>query len=146
MMITITKIVILPILLGIIVNKFLGNKIESAISVLPLISVLGISIIIATVVAKATILDSGAIVFVVVALHNLLGYTLGYLIARFLGFTEMQRRAIMIEVGMQNSGLGAALAATYFNPVAALPSAIFSVWHNFSGALVANIFAKRDGL
>lgn len=146
MMITITKIVILPILLGIIVHKFLGNKIEAAVTVLPLISVLGISIIIAAVVAvsKATILDSGVIVFIVVALHNMIGYSLGYLIARFLGFTEMQRRAIMIEVGMQNSGLGAALAATYFNPIAALPSAIFSVWHNFSGALVANIFAKRD--
>ncbi|MGP4789756.1 bile acid:sodium symporter family protein [Psychrobacter sp. 1Y11] len=148
MMITITKIVIVPILLGIVVHKFLGTKIEAAITVLPLVSVLGISIIIAAVVAvsKATILDSGAIVFVVVALHNLFGYSLGYLIARFLGFTEMQRRAIMVEVGMQNSGLGAALAATYFNPVAALPSAIFSVWHNFSGALVANIFAKRDSL
>ncbi|WP_201588057.1 bile acid:sodium symporter family protein [Psychrobacter jeotgali] len=148
MMITITKIVILPILLGIVVHKLLGKKIEFAISVLPMISVLGISIIIAAVVAvsKATILDSGVIVFIVVALHNMIGYSLGYFIARFLGFTEMQRRAIMIEVGMQNSGLGAALAATYFNPVAALPSAIFSVWHNFSGALVANLFAKRDGL
>lgn len=148
MMVTITKIVILPILLGIIVHKFLGDKIESAITVLPMISVLGISIIIAAVVAvsKATILDSGAIVFVVVALHNMLGYSLGYLLARLLGFTETQRRAIMIEVGMQNSGLGAALAATYFNPVAALPSAIFSVWHNFSGAIVANVFAKRDSL
>ncbi|MBU5616634.1 bile acid:sodium symporter family protein [Psychrobacter sp. TAE2020] len=148
MMVTITKIVILPILLGIIVHKFLGDKIESAITVLPMISVLGISIIIAAVVAvsKATILDSGAIVFVVVALHNMLGYSLGYLLARLLGFTETQRRAIMIEVGMQNSGLGAALAATYFNPVAALPSAIFSVWHNFSGAIVANVFAKRDGV
>ena len=146
MMITITKIVILPILLGIVFHKILGKKIEFAITVLPMISVLGISIIIAAVVAvsKATILDSGVIVFIVVALHNMIGYSLGYLIARFLGFTEMQRRAIMIEVGMQNSGLGAALAATYFNPVAALPSAIFSVWHNFSGALVANIFAKRD--
>ena len=147
MMITITKIVILPILLGIIVHKFLGNKIEAAVTVLPLISVLGISIIIAAVVAvsKATILDSGFIVFIVVALHNMIGYSLGYLTARLAGFTEGQRRAIMIEVGMQNSGLGAALAATYFNPVAALPSAIFSVWHNFSGAIVANVFAKRDG-
>nr|WP_319822860.1 bile acid:sodium symporter family protein [Psychrobacter piscatorii] len=147
MMITITKIVILPILLGVIFHKFLGNKIAFVTEVLPMVSVLGISIIIAAVVAvsKATILDSGAIVFIVVALHNMLGYTLGYLIARLSGFTEKQRRAIMVEVGMQNSGLGAALAATYFNPVAALPSAIFSVWHNFSGALVANIFAKRDG-
>lgn len=108
-----------------------------------MVSVLGISMIIAAVVAvsKATILDSGAIV---VALHNMLNYTLGYIIARLSGLTEKQRHAIMIEVGMQNSGLGAALAATYFNPVAALPSAIFSVWHNFSGALVTNIFAKRD--
>ncbi|WP_296243451.1 MULTISPECIES: bile acid:sodium symporter family protein [unclassified Psychrobacter] len=146
MMMTITKIVILPILLGVIFHRFLGKKIEFAIDILPMISVLGISIIIAAVVAvsKATILDSGVIVFIVVALHNMMGYTLGYLIARLAGFTEKQRRAIMVEVGMQNSGLGAALAATYFNPVAALPSAIFSVWHNFSGALVANIFAKKD--
>lgn len=146
MMITITKIVILPILLGVIFHKFLGKKIEFVTEVMPMVSVLGISIIIAAVVAvsKATILDGGAIV-IVVALHNMLGYTLGYVIARLSGFTEKQRRAIMVEVGMQNSGLGAALAATYFNPVAALPSAIFSVWHNFSGALVANIFAKRDG-
>ena len=147
MMMTITKIVILPILLGVIFHKFLGNKIAFVTEVLPMVSVLGISIIIAAVVAvsKATILDSGAIVFVVVALHNMLGYTLGYAIARLSGFTERQLRAIMVEVCMLISGLGAALAATYFNPVAALPSAIFSVWHNFSGALVANIFAKRDG-
>ena len=114
MMMTITKIVILPILLGVIFHKFLGNKIAFVTEVLPMVSVLGISIIIAAVVAvsKATILDSGAIVFVVVALHNMLGYTLGYAIARLSGFTERQRRAIMVEVGMQNSGLGAALAAT----------------------------------
>ncbi|WP_406947466.1 bile acid:sodium symporter family protein [Psychrobacter aestuarii] len=146
MMLTITKIVIVPIVLGIVFHKLLGDRVEFATAVLPIVSVLGISIIIAAVVAvsKATILDSGALVFMVVALHNMIGYTLGYTIARVLGFSERQRRAIMVEVGMQNSGLGAALAATYFNPVAALPSAIFSVWHNFSGALVANIFAKRD--
>ena len=92
MMFTITKIVILPILLGILFHKLLGKKIELAISVLPLVSVLGISIIIAIVVAvsKATILDSGAIVFLVVALHNMIGYSLGYLIARLSGFTEKQ--------------------------------------------------------
>ena len=67
-------------------------------------------------VSKATILDSGAIGFIVVALHNIVGYTLGYGISRLSGFTEKQRHAIMVEVGMQNSGLGAAL-----------PSAIFSV-------------------
>ena len=146
MMLTITKIVILPIVLGIVVHRLLGQKIEVVTSILPLVSVGGIVVIVAAIIAasKATILDSGAMVFLVVALHNLIGFTLGYLIARACGFTERQRRAIMIEVGMQNSGLGAALAATYFNPVAGLPSAIFSVWHNFSGAIVANVCARRD--
>ncbi|WP_131668215.1 bile acid:sodium symporter family protein [Psychrobacter pygoscelis] len=146
MMLSIFKMVILPIVLGIIVNRLLGKKVEVAINILPMISVLGIAMIIAAVVAvsKDTILTSGFLVFIVVALHNLIGYTLGYVIARIAGFTEMQRRAIMIEVGMQNSGLGAALAATYFNPAAGLPSAVFSVWHNFSGALVANICTRKD--
>lgn len=146
MMLSIFKMVILPIVLGIIVNKLLGKKVELAINVLPMVSVLGIALIIAAVVAvsKDTILTSGFLVFIVVALHNVIGYALGYFIARVAGFSEMQRRAIMIEVGMQNSGLGAALAATYFNPAASLPSAIFSVWHNFSGALVANACARKD--
>ena len=146
MMLSIFKMVILPIILGIIVNRLLGKKVEVAIDILPMVSVLGIAMIIAAVIAvsRDTILTSGFLVFIVVALHNLIGYGLGYLIAKLSGFTEMQRRAIMIEVGMQNSGLGAALAASYFNPVASLPSAIFSVWHNFSGAIVANICARRD--
>jgi len=146
MMLSIVKMVIVPIILGIVVNRLLGKRVEVAINILPMVSVIGIALIIAAVVAvsKDTILTSGFIVFVVVALHNLFGYGLGYLLAKLSGFSEMQRRAIMIEVGMQNSGLGAALAATYFNPVAGLPSAIFSVWHNFSGALVANICARRD--
>jgi len=146
MMLSIVKMVIVPIILGIVVNRLLGKRVEVAINILPMVSVIGIALIIAAVVAvsKDTILTSGFIVFVVVALHNLIGYGLGYLLAKLSGFSEMQRRAIMIEVGMQNSGLGAALAATYFNPVAGLPSAIFSVWHNFSGAIVANICARRD--
>lgn len=78
----------------------------------------------------------------------LLGYLLGLLAARAAGFNSAQRRAIMIEVGMQNSALGATLGTKYFSPEAALPSAIFSVWHNISGALVANIctwWDKRHG-
>lgn len=78
----------------------------------------------------------------------LLGYLLGLLAARAAGLNNAQRRAIMIEVGMQNSALGATLGTKYFSPEAALPSAIFSVWHNISGALVANIctwWDKRHG-
>ena len=84
----------------------------------------------------------------VAILHNLLGYLLGLLAARAAGLNNAQRRAIMIEVGMQNSALGATLGTKYFSPEAALPSAIFSVWHNISGALVANIctwWDKRHG-
>lgn len=90
----------------------------------------------------------GMIIFGVVILHNLLGYLLGLLAARAAGLNSAQRRAIMIEVGMQNSALGATLGTKYFSPEAALPSAIFSVWHNISGALVANIctwWDKRHG-
>lgn len=146
MMISITKMVILPILLGLAFHKILGAKVQIANDILPMVSVLGIAIIIAAVIAvsRDTILISGLLVFIVVALHNCIGYLLGYLLAKLSGFSEAQRRAIMVEVGMQNSGLGAALAATYFNPAASLPSAIFSVWHNFSGALVANFFVGKD--
>jgi BASS family bile acid:Na+ symporter len=61
-----------------------------------------------------------------------------------LGLNFYKRKALAIEVGMQNSGLGAALATAYFSPIAAVPSAIFSVWHNISGATLANWFASRE--
>ena len=82
-------------------------------------------------------------IFAVVVLHNGLGYLLGFFAAKASGLSLAKRKAIAIEVGMQNSGLGAALANAYFSPVAAVPSAIFSVWHNISGALLANVFARR---
>lgn len=146
MMWSITKIIILPISLGLIFHKVMGEKVHIANDILPLVSIIGISIIIAAVIAvsRDTILTSGVLVFIVVILHNTIGYALGYLVARISGFSEAQRRAIMVEVGMQNSGLGAALAATYFNPIAGLPSALFSVWHSVSGALLANFFVRKD--
>jgi BASS family bile acid:Na+ symporter len=76
-------------------------------------------------------------------LHNVLGLGLGYLAARIAGLDETARRAISIEVGMQNSGLSASLATTHFNPVAALPAAVFSVWHNVSGSILAGYWARR---
>lgn len=55
----------------------------------------------------------------------------------------VDQKAISIEVGMQNSGLGAALATAHFSPLAAVPSAIFSVWHNISGPILATYWAKQ---
>lgn len=146
MMLTIGKIVILPIVAGVVLHHLLGERIRPAIAALPLVSIGGIVLIIAIIFAlnHDKIASHGLLIFAVVILHNLLGNLLGYLAARACGFSAAQRRAIMIEVGMQNSGLGAALANSFFSPAAAVPSALFSVWHNISGALLANLFVRSD--
>lgn len=146
MMIDIAKIVLLPIIAGVVIHSILGEKVQPAIDVLPLISVTGIVLIVAIVVAlsQPKIAESGLLIASIVILHNLLGYFLGYVLARLCGFGIAQQRAIMIEVGMQNSGLGSALAATFFTPLAAVPSALFSVWHNISGAILANLCSKNS--
>src|SRR5699024_6164969 len=88
----------------------------------------------------------GLLALLAVVVHNCLGLTVGYVAARLAGLDEPARRAVSIEVGMQNSGLAASLATTYFNPVAALPAAIFSVWHNVSGSLLAGHWSRRPAM
>ena len=75
-------------------------------------------------------------------LHNCLGLALGYVLAKVCRMDLKKRKALSIEVGMQNSGLGVALAMAHFSPLSAVPSAIFSVWHNISGPILATIFAN----
>ena len=79
-----------------------------------------------------------------VVLHNAIGYALGYATGKATGQTEQSSRTMAVEVGMQNSGLAATLATSYLSPLAALPAAVFSVWHNLSGAVLALIFRARD--
>lgn len=145
MFMSIVKVVLLPLALGFFLQKLLPGLVKAAVPALPLVSVAGIVLIVAAVVgaSKGAIASSGLLIFAVVVLHNGLGYLLGFFAAKAAGLSLAKRKAIAIEVGMQNSGLGAALANTYFSPVAAVPSAIFSVWHNISGALLANYFASR---
>ncbi|MGF6155684.1 BASS family bile acid:Na+ symporter [Ensifer sp. KUDG1] len=145
MFMSIVKVVLLPLALGFFLQKLLPGLVKAAVPALPLVSVAGIVLIVAAVVgaSKGAIASSGLLIFAVVVLHNGLGYLLGFFAAKVAGLSLAKRKAIAIEVGMQNSGLGAALANTYFSPVAAVPSAIFSVWHNISGALLANYFASR---
>lgn len=144
MFISIVKVILLPLALGFLLQKLLPGMVKAAVPALPLVSVTGIVLIVAAVVgaSKAAIASSGLMIFAVVVLHNGIGYMLGYFAARATGLSVAKRKAIAIEVGMQNSGLGAALANAHFSPVAAVPSAIFSVWHNISGALIANCFAR----
>lgn len=144
MFLSIVKVVLLPLGLGFVAQKLLPGFVRAAVPALPLVSVTGIVLIVAAVVgaSKGAIAQSGLLIFAVVVLHNGLGYLIGYLAARAGGLNMAKRKAIAIEVGMQNSGLGAALATAYFSPLAAVPSAIFSVWHNISGALFANWMAR----
>ena len=148
MFISIVKVVLVPLALGFALQKLAPGVVKAAVPALPLVSVVGIVLIVAAVVgaSKGAIAQSGLLIFAVVVLHNGLGYLLGFFAARAFGLSLAKRKAIAIEVGMQNSGLGAALANAYFSPVAAVPSAIFSVWHNISGAFLANWFANRTEL
>lgn len=145
MFMSVVKIVLLPIILGLIVQFFLKEQTKKSAEVMPLVSVIAIVMIVAAVVAgsKEKIIESGLLIFAVVILHNGLGYLFGFLIAKVFKLDYSDQKAISIEVGMQNSGLGAALAAAHFSPVAAVPSAIFSFWHNISGPLLATFWARK---
>ncbi|CDZ99327.1 Sodium Bile acid symporter family protein [Jeotgalicoccus saudimassiliensis] len=144
MFISIIQIVLVPIALGVAVQYLLGSKVEQAVGVLPLISVIGIIGVITAVVSNnvENILTSGLLIFAVVVLHNLLGYLTGYLLGRVFRFDLRDTKTLSIEIGMQNSGLATTLAATHFSPIAAVPGALFSVWHNISGSLAANWLSK----
>lgn len=148
MFIGILWVVIMPICLGLIVKKLFPKTTERAIRFMPIVSSVTIAVILALVLsANASRLATGGIaVLLVVMLHNVCGLALGYLIATALRLAEPKRRALCIEVGMQNSGLAASLAAVHFAayPMAAVPGAIFSVWHNISGAIAARLFARRQ--
>ena len=144
MFISIIQIVLVPIALGVAVQYLLGDKVEQAVGILPLISVIGIIGVITAVVSNnvENILASGLLIFAVVILHNLLGYLVGFLLGKVFRFDLRDTKTFSIEVGMQNSGLAATLAATHFSPIAAVPGALFSVWHNISGSLAANWLSK----
>lgn len=142
----IVKTVLVPIVLGVVVRLVVRDRGVRAIApALPWVSALAIAWIVAIVVSgSATKLTKvGGVVFLAVVLHNGFGLLLGHLAGRLVGLDARARRALAFEVGMQNSGLAATLAKTHFSPLAALPSAVFSVWHNVSGAIVAAWFARH---
>jgi BASS family bile acid:Na+ symporter len=144
MFMSILSIVLIPVVLGFIISSFLGTHVEKVEGVLPLVSVIGIIGVLTAVVAGnvENIIQSGLIIFGVVILHNVLGYLVGFLLGKVLKFDLADSKAVSIEVGMQNSGLAAALATAHFAPIAAVPGALFSVWHNISGSLAANWMKK----
>ena len=146
MFLSIIKVVIIPIALGFVINKLFGKVTQKLVKVLPTISVIAICLIVAAVVSHNSekIMTTGLVVFAVVILHNLLGYACGFGIGRLLHMSVPKTKAISIEIGMQNSGLATSLAGTAFPELAmaTVPGAIFSVWHNISGAILANIYNR----
>ena len=148
MLLSILWVVILPIALGLLVKRCWPRTTERASAFLPALSTLAICVIVLIVIAANAhkLLDGGLIILLVVMLHNVCGLGAGYLIGTLLHLTPAKRRAISVEVGMQNSGLASSLATLHFAayPLATIPGALFSVWHNISGAAVAWWFGKTS--
>jgi BASS family bile acid:Na+ symporter len=148
MFISIVQVVLLPIALGLIVKAVLKDKANVVNDVMPAISSLSIASIVGGVIGANAerIIGAIGIIVVVIILHNLCGYALGYFVGKMTGMPRKKRITLAVEVGMQNSGLAASLAASQFAtmPMAAVPAALFSAWHNISGALFAALVKSRE--
>ncbi|MEM1221605.1 MAG: bile acid:sodium symporter family protein [Verrucomicrobiota bacterium] len=144
MMRTILMIVALPLGLGILSRLLARRWVVAAVKGLPLFSMLVIAWVIGIVMAlnQERILEFPGLIITAVILHNLLGLGTGYLVARIFTKNRSDCRTVAIEVGMQNSGLAVALASQYLPVVAALPAALFSLWHNISGSAFASFFGR----
>lgn len=144
MFLSIVEVIIVPVALGLVVRHFLPKATAAVTEYLPAFSTVVIAlIVIAVVSANAGQLHTcGLVVIVVVILHNVCGYLLGYLAGSLLRMSPAKRTAVSVEVGMQNSGLACSLASTHFASMAmaSVPGAVFSVWHNISGALLSRLF------
>jgi len=141
---SIVYVVIAPIAIGLLCQRFLPRMTKSVTPYLPAFSSLAIAITVGIVVSHNAdrLMLGGMIVVLVVMIHNLSGLVLGFAIGRLLRLSRPKSVALSIEVGMQNSGLASSLAVLHFAafPLATIPGAVFSVWHNISGALAAKLF------
>ncbi|MEY0031321.1 bile acid:sodium symporter family protein [Providencia rettgeri] len=145
MLLSILQIVIIPIIAGLVIHHLFSEIVKKIEPFLPSLSMICILAIISAVVAgsQSHIASVGFMVAIAVVLHNGIGLIGGYWGGRLFGFDESTCRTLAIEVGMQNSGLAATLGAQYFGAMAALPGALFSVWHNLSGSLLAGYWQGK---
>ena len=141
---TTLRIVVIPVLSGMLVRYFLKGRVEKLETILPYVAILSISFIIATIFALNVeiIKKVSLLIVLVVLLHNILGFILGYAFGVLVGLDKTKAKTLSIEVGLQNSGLSAVLAIKYFSKVAAIPSAIFSLSQNLLGVLLSLLFRR----
>ncbi len=150
MLFSISQMVLIPVLAGTTLNTFMGSKIKKADPFFPFVSSIAIVVIIAIIIGlnQTKLKEVGIIIIFCVMLHNLCGLVIGFWVPKSLGYDKRTCRTLSIEVGMQNSGLSVALAVKHFSIVAAIPGAIFSIWHNLSGSFLAGYWntKKSDDL
>ena len=141
-------IVFFPIMDALVIRHYFEEQFQKISFIFPSIAIVFISVVVAYIIGidKDLLVGVPVLLFLAVVLHNGLGYILGYFISKMLRFSEKNARTIAIEVGMQNSGLGLALANQFFSAAVALPSALFSIWHNLSGVFLAKKWALNEPL
>jgi BASS family bile acid:Na+ symporter len=148
MLLSIVYIVILPIVCGLLCQRFIPKITQRVTPYLPAFSSIAVAMTVGIVVAHNAdrLMTAGLLVVLVVMLHNMLGLGVGYLVGRLLCLQRAKIVALSIEVGMQNSGLATSLAVMHFAafPLATIPGAVFSVWHNISGAIIARIYSRNN--
>lgn len=147
MLLSIVYVVIAPIVCGLLCQRFLHGMTKRVVPYLPAFSSIVIALVVGIVVSHNAdrLLAGGLLIIAVVMAHNLLGLSVGFLIGRLLRLPKPKCVALSIEVGMQNSGLASSLAVMHFAayPLATIPGAVFSVWHNISGALAARLYQSK---
>ena len=146
MMMGVVRMVILPIVLGLVVHKIFERRAALINRIMPIVSMVGIAVVIGIITAagRDALLTIGPLLFVAAVLHNGLGYLFGYWGCRLVGLDEQSCRTISIEVGMQNGGLASGLAQEMGKvATVGLAPAIFSSWMNVTGSALANWFRNR---
>lgn len=145
MLVDIAKMVLLPVGLGIAINMWATTTIDKIKPYLPGLSTLMLLLIIiaGTAVNADRLASIAGIAFLAVAMHNGFGLFFGYLGSRAVGMNLFQSKGITFEIGMENSALAMTLALAYLDPIAAIPGAIFSVWHNLTGSALATYWGRK---
>ena len=149
MMISVAKIVLVPIVLGLLFNKVMHGRAKWLDRTMPLVSMAGIAVVLTIIVASGrdALLDIGLLLFLAAILHNAIGYVLGYWGCRLIGLDEQSCRTISLEVGMQNGGLATGIAVEMGKvATVGLAPAIFGPWMNISGSALANWWRRNDAL
>ena len=146
MVMSMVTIVLLPIIGGLVLNHFLGNKLRVVKEASPVVSVLVIVLIVAAVVGatKESIMAYWQVLLPAVFILHALGFGLGYLWGKFFKMEDKECRTLSIEVGMQNSGLGSQLAKAHFTMLAAAPCAISAFFHCMIGSFLASVWRCRE--